>query len=78
MRRAYLLIDVADGRALHVAESLRQKPDVAFADAVTGPHRVIAILQQGDAKAIVYTALEDIRAIKGVSGVTTCHAIGVQ
>ena len=78
MRRAYLLIDVADGRALHVAELLRKKPGVAFADAVTGPHRVIAILQQRDAKAIVHTALEDIRAIKGVSDVTTCHAIGVQ
>ena len=72
------MIDVADERAWHVAELLRKKPSVAFADAVTGPHSVIAILQQENAKAIVYEALEDIRAIIGVSDVTTCHAIGVQ
>ena len=78
MRRAYLLIDTANSRAWNIAELLRNKPGIISVDAVTGSHNVIAILEQGDAKTIANTTLEDIRAIEGIRYITTCYAIRAQ
>lgn len=75
MRRAYLLIDTASGRAWNVAELLRSRLGITFTDAVTGPHSVIAVLEQEDSKTVANTTLEDIRAIEGVRYITTCFAI---
>jgi len=45
MKKAYLLIDVESGvKASQVAEALCSNPCVIFADVVTGPHDVIAML----------------------------------
>lgn len=75
MRRAYLLIDTAGGEAQAVAEELRRRPGISLVDAVSGPHDVIAILDEANAPSASDVTLEDIRSIEGVTYVTACVAI---
>jgi len=76
MKKAYLLIDVDNGvKAAQVAEALCKKPCTIFADAVTGPHDVIAVLEGWDVGGQGFSTLSDIRAIKGIRYVTACLAI---
>ena len=75
VRRAYLLIDTTDGKQWKVVWSLRDMPDVAWADAVTGPHKVVAVVEGTDVRAIAQVASVDVAAMDGVACVTTCFAI---
>ena len=76
MRKAYLLIDIDNSvKASQVAEALCNNPCIIFADAVTGPHDVIAILEGWDVRGQGISAVADIRALKGISYVTACFAV---
>ena len=76
MKKAYLLIDVDnDIKASQVAEALCNNPCVIFADSVTGPHDVIAVLEGWDVRGRGSSAVADIRALKGIRYVTACFAI---
>lgn len=76
MRKAYLLIDIDNSvKASQVAEALCNNPCIIFADAVTGPHDVIAILEGWDVRGQGISAVSDIRALKGIRYVTTCFAV---
>ena len=66
-----MLIDVDDkGKANQNAKLLRQKPSVVLADAVTGPHDVIAVLEGWDMGEYNLQTLACIRKIEGASKVT--------
>jgi hypothetical protein len=78
MRRVYLLIDTAKERAGNVAELLRDKPGVMFADAVTGPPscpNVIAVVERTDVETVAHPT-SDIYTIPGVNYITGCYVIG--
>ena len=71
----YLLLDTAMGKASYVADMLRARPGVCFADMVTGPHNVIALLDGPDSKTGTYRALADIQNLEGVEYVTLCVTV---
>jgi len=75
MRRAYLLIDLERGQASHVVGSLRDKPGIAFVDAVSGVHDVIIVLEGPDTRAIATRTMQDIYAIGRVRYISACFAI---
>ena len=74
MRAAYILIETEIGAAETVAGSLRGKPAVVAVDVVTGPHDVIAIVQ--DADAVARIVINDVQATEGVRHTNTCIALG--
>ena len=76
MRVAYVLIETEMGAAAAetVASSMRGKPGVVAADVVTGPHDVIAIVQ--DADAVARIVINDVQATEGVRHTNTCIALG--
>ena len=70
------MIDVdTSAKAEQIAKLLRHKPTISCADAVTGPHDVIAVLEGWDIGDQSFKTLIDIREIEGVRYVTTCFAI---
>jgi len=75
MARIYMLLDTALGKASYVAENLRARPGVSFADMVTGPHNVIALLDGPDSRTGAYRALADIQNLEGVEYVTLCVTV---
>jgi len=76
MKKAYLLIDVdTSAKAARIVELLRQKPSISYADAVTGPHDVIAVLEGWDKEGQGLKTLTEVREIAGVRYVTACFAI---
>jgi hypothetical protein len=77
MKNAYLLIDIEPKtKAYQVASMLRCKPCISFADVVTGPHDVIAVLNGWDSKGCQgFKTVSDIREIEGVKYITACLAI---
>jgi hypothetical protein len=76
MKKAYLLIDVdTSAKAEQIAKLLRHKLTISCADAVTGPHDVIAVVEGWDIAGQGLSALSDIREIEGIRYVTTCFAI---
>ncbi len=76
LKKAYLLIDVdISTKPEQVARLLRKKPSISYADAVTGPHDVIAVLEGWDKGGHSLKALNEVKEIAGVRYVTTCFAI---
>ena len=73
--RAYVLIDTEPGMAGSVVESLRNRSDVHLADAVNGPHGVIAVVEGRDASAVATTILMSIRRLAGVRDFTVYAAV---
>lgn len=71
-----MLIDIDNSvEASQVAWSLRNNPCVIFADAVTGPHDVIAVLEGWDVRGQGLSAVSDIRTLKGIRYITACFAV---
>jgi hypothetical protein len=73
--RAYVLIDTEPGLAGSVVESLRRRSDVLLADAINGPHGVIAVVEGRDASAVATTILMSIRRLHGVRDFTVYTAV---
>jgi DNA-binding Lrp family transcriptional regulator len=68
--RAYVLIDTEPDMAARVIRSLRRRDDVLLADAVNGPHDVIAVVEGRNASAVATTILMNIRKLDGVRDFT--------
>ena len=64
--RAYVLIDTEPGMSARVVRNLRRRDDVVLADAVNGPHGVIAVVEGRNASAVATTILMTIRKLDGV------------
>lgn len=76
LKKAYLLIDVdISTKPEQVARLLRKKPSISYADAVTGPHDVIAVLEGWDKGGHSSKALNEVKEIAGVRYITTCFTI---
>jgi hypothetical protein len=68
--RAYVLIDSDPEMTDCVVQSLRCRRDVRLADAINGPHDVIAIVEGSNASAVATAILASIRKLEGVRDIT--------
>jgi DNA-binding Lrp family transcriptional regulator len=74
--RAYVLITSEVGKAIDVAEQLRQLPGVRAADVVTGSYDVVLVLEGGDAGDIGRLVLNQIHGTSGLKGTMTLMVVG--
>jgi hypothetical protein len=68
--RAYVLIDSDPEMTDRVVKSLRCRRDVRLADAINGPHDVIAVVEGSNASAVATAILSSIRKLQGVKDIT--------
>jgi DNA-binding Lrp family transcriptional regulator len=68
--RAYVLIDSEPEMTDRVVQSLRGRGDVRMADAINGPHDVIAVIEGSNASAVATAILMSIRKLHGVKDIT--------
>lgn len=73
--RAYVLIDTEPDMTARVVRSLRRREDVLMADAVNGPHGVIAVVEGRNASEVATTILMNIRKLNGVRDFTVFTAV---
>jgi nitrate reductase NapAB chaperone NapD len=68
--RAYVLINSDPEMTDRVVQSLRCRRDVRLADAINGPHDVIAVVEGSNASAVATAILASIRKLEGVRDIT--------
>jgi hypothetical protein len=73
--RAYVLIDTEPDMTGRVVQSLRCRKDVHLADAINGPHGVIAVVEGNNASAVATSILLSIRKLQGVKDITVYLAV---
>lgn len=65
--KAFILIDTSPGKAKDVAQRLRQVPGVSAAHAVTGPHDIIAVVEEPDVSALGEMVVQGVQSVAGVN-----------
>ena len=73
--KAYIMIETQVGKALAVAQALRELDVVQSADGVTGPYDIIAIMEAADLGSIGDLVTQQIHTIPGISRSLTCLRI---
>jgi DNA-binding Lrp family transcriptional regulator len=73
--RAYVLMTTEVGKAMDVAEQLRQLPGVLAADVVTGTYDVVLVLEGGNTSDIGRLVLTQIHGTPGLKGTMTLIAV---
>jgi DNA-binding Lrp family transcriptional regulator len=73
--RAYVLMTTEVGKAIEVAEQLRQLPGVRAADVVTGTYDVVLVLEGGSTSDIGRLVLTQIHGTPGLKGTMTLIAV---
>ena len=73
--RAYVLIDADPEMTDRVVQSLRCRGDVLLADAINGPHNVIAVIEDSNASTLATAILVSVRKLKGVRDITVYLAM---
>jgi DNA-binding Lrp family transcriptional regulator len=73
--RAYVLMTTEVGKALEVAEQLRQLSGVRAADVVTGAYDVVLVLEGGNTSDIGRLVLTQIHGTPGLKGTMTLIAV---
>ena len=74
--KAYILIDTEVGMTASVSKTLSSLEFVQAADAVTGSHDVIAVIEAPDLNAVGDFVTGRLHTIKGVTRTVTCLALG--
>jgi DNA-binding Lrp family transcriptional regulator len=72
---AYLLINVATGSELQVADDLRKVDGVSGVRVVTGLHDVIAYVEADSLEMLKQEIIEQIRKVPGIQRTITCIAL---
>lgn len=73
--RAYVLITTDVGKAIDVAEQLRQLPGVRAADVVTGTYDVVLVVEGGSASDVGRLVLTQIHGTPGLKSTMTLMAV---
>jgi len=71
MAKAYLKIDIENGKENEVQAALNKISTVTSADFVTGTHDLVATVEGKNYEEIVTKALKDIRKVRGIKKTTT-------
>ncbi len=73
--KAYVLIEVAVGKARAVADQMLKLDGVSTADVVMGTFDIVAIVHASDVSAVASLVTGDIHTIDGVLRTQTCLAV---
>ena len=73
--RAYVLIDTESGMTDLVVQGLRRIKDIRLADAINGPHGVIAVVEGNNASVVATVILVHIKKLQGVKDIIVYAAI---
>lgn len=71
-KRAFVLINTAEGKAREVSDSIKQRNGVVSAHTVTGPYDVIAVVEAEDFTEMGDIVTAKIAHISGVDRWTVC------
>ena len=73
---AYILIDIPPGRDMQrILDSLRNLESVKVANAVAGPHDIIAELEAEDFNVLAQSVIGEVRSIDGISDTVTLYVV---
>jgi DNA-binding Lrp family transcriptional regulator len=70
--QAYILVDISAKRPSSVVSEISKLKGVVSAQAVTGPHDAIVLVEASDMTQLGHLIMEEIRSIEGVSRTLTC------
>ena len=74
--KAYILIETQVGSSKQIAGALRSFDRVRFADVITGPFDVIALIEAPDMAAVADLVTGQVQGLKGVLRTITCVTAG--
>jgi len=64
--RAYVLLDIADGKSERVAQALRGKPGVVMADPLEGPPDVMVVLEASQRLRLAKLTVQALASVETV------------
>lgn len=70
--KAYVLVNVAAGQALELAEQVRQVPGIVDADVITGEYDLVVTCEADDIVSLGTLLVEGVQRLEGVFKTTTC------
>lgn len=73
--KAYILVDTASVRTTNILASLKSLSGVRSAEAVSGPHDIVVVVETADLQSLGDMVLTKIRTIEGVTKTTTCCCV---
>lgn len=73
--KAYILLDTSAVGTTDILSSLRAIDGVDSAEAVSGPHDIVVIVETADLKDLGDMVLTKIRTIEGVTKTITCCCV---
>jgi DNA-binding Lrp family transcriptional regulator len=71
-KKAYVLIDTEKGRSIDVVLALNGVPGLLAADAILGPHGVIAVIEAENVDKLARIVNDKIALVDGVTHTETC------
>ncbi len=72
---AFVLINCQPGQTRRICEKIQNLPSVQYAQAVTGPYDIIALVSGSDLNYIGAVVAERIQTIEGVEKTVTCNVV---
>lgn len=70
--KAYVLVNVAAGQALKLAEQVRQVPGIVDADVITGEYDLVVTCEADDIVSLGALLVDRVQRLEGVFKTTTC------
>ena len=70
--KAYILIDVADGRSEQVVKALWNKPGVVAVDYVEGPPDVIMVVRAGERQELAERVIDALVSVEYLADSVKC------
>jgi len=62
--RAYVLLDIVDGKSEHVAQALQGKPGVVIAEQIEGPPDIIMVAEASDLQHLAKLTIQAITSVE--------------
>ena len=65
--RAYILLDIVNGKAEQATEVLRKSPGVVMADALEGPPDVIILIEAADRQQLARLTIQVLASLEAIT-----------
>lgn len=74
--KAYILVDISTGvKTKEILDTLNSIDGVKTAEAVSGPHDIVVVVETADLKSLGDIVLYKVRTITGVTKTITCCCV---
>lgn len=73
--KAYILVDTASVKTTDILSSLKSITGVRSAEAVSGPHDIVVVVETADLQSLGDLVLTKIRTVDGVTRTITCCCV---